>query len=152
MKIGLILILLTAFVLVSASSILARNTTGTMHTAENLRAQLSAVLANEKAGLLDQSVQLAASRARLESASLTANILANQHSAQGTSHTPLNAMLGEQHLTHPRLLDWLGVALMSFIAILVTSALIAMIRRPLLPENEPTNGSDQNYLMAAETP
>jgi hypothetical protein len=183
MKIGLNFILLTALVLVSASNILAQDTTAAARTAEHLRAQLSDVLvkeaalwsraqqldealkpeniaryfqltgstrpeelreqrrlelSNEKTTLLAQLEQLAASRARLESAIVTADALAYQQSAQGTPDTQSGEMAGAQyltgsHLTASRLLSWLAGLLMAFVAIMVTASLIAVIRKPLLP-------------------
>ncbi len=63
----------------------------------------------------------------------SADAPAHQQSAQGTTDAQLKAMAGEQRLTSPRWLSWLGVGLMSCISILVTAALIAVIRRPILP-------------------
>jgi hypothetical protein len=171
MKIGLILILLTSVVLVSASTIRAQSTTSAAQTAENLRAQLSDVqakeaalqsraqeldealkpenieryfqatgstrpeelreqrrrqLSNEKTAVLAQLEQLAASRARLESAILNADALAYQQSAQGTTDTQLNFMSGAHYLAS---LPWLTGVLTACIAILGIVALIVMIRR-----------------------
>lgn len=171
MKIGLIFVLLTSLVLVSASTIQAQSTTSAAQTAENLRAQLNDVLAkeaalqsraqeldealkpenieryfqangstrpeelreqrrrqlsNEKTAVLAQLEQLAASRARLESAILNADALAYQQSAQATTDTQLNVMSGAKYLAS---LPWLTGALTACIAILGIVALVVMIRR-----------------------
>jgi hypothetical protein len=98
---------------------------------EELREQRRRQLDNEKAGVLNQLEQLAASRARLESAILTADALAYQQSAQGTTDTQFNMMSGAQYLASPR---WLmGGVLTAFMAILGILALIAVIRRRPIP-------------------
>lgn len=97
---------------------------------EELREQRRRQLTNEKAGVLDQLEQLAASRARLESAILTADALAYQQSVQGTTDTQLNMMWGAQYLASP---SWQAGALTAVIAILGIVALIALIRRRQLP-------------------
>ena len=93
---------------------------------EELREQRRRQLNNEKAGVLTQLEQLAASRARLESTILTADALAYQQSAQGTADTQLNMMSGAQSLASYR---WPAGVLMASMAILGIIALIAVIRR-----------------------
>jgi hypothetical protein len=105
---------------------------------EELREQRRLELSNKKTTMLAQLEQLAASRARLESAIITADALAYQQSAQGTTDAQSSETMGAQYLTSshlntPRLLGWLGGMLMAIIAIMVTAALIAVIRKPLLP-------------------
>jgi hypothetical protein len=97
---------------------------------EELREQRRRLLNNEKAGVVTQLEQLAASRARLESAILNADGLAYQQSAQGTADTQLNMMSGSKYLASHR---WLAGMLMASMAILGLVALIVAIRRRQLP-------------------
>lgn len=170
MKFSKVLLLLISLILMSASGVLAQNSPGAAQTAENLRAQLLEVqaeeaklqdrvqqldsdlkpenieryfavtgstrpeelreqrrrqLQKEKDRVLARLEQLAASRARLESAITTADAEAYRQSAQDPVSRQVNQMLGEQYLNTVRLM----VGVLVFIAITGAWAFVAIIRR-----------------------
>jgi chromosome segregation ATPase len=92
---------------------------------EDLREQRRRQLAAEKASVVNQLEQLAASRARLEPAILTAEAAAYQQSAQGPT-PPVDQILIAQNTSSSR---WLVGALAGFAAILVLGAFVLLMRK-----------------------
>lgn len=92
---------------------------------EELRELRRRQLNIEKTSVLTQLEQLAAQRARLETAITTADNAAYHQSAQETS-APLDQIGLMQYVTSPR---WLGALFAGFLALVAIVALVVVVRR-----------------------